>query len=349
MLTHADPGWRPDGRARYPIDTLEHAEASLAALDEAEGRYPPNRLQVIRSRISRALRRFDPNRAGVGQVARSQPLLYDRSFALDNIEIVRSGDGRTVEAYAAIFGQPYEVQDQHGHYLEEIERSAFNRTLSSGAGRTAMCLYNHGMTVHGTADALSSVPLGTPLEIRPDGRGLLTRTRYNKSALADSVLEAIRNGDIRSQSFRGRIVRSSPDRVPTVRRGGPLPTIVRHELGLTDYGPTPIPVNAAAEIVAVRSLTELKTDFAALGDDDRLELLRALGLDIPDGEDDEDYEGDASDDEDLDDEECDPEDDNEPTSADAELAAEDPPVKALRSASDISRRIRAEMIRRGMA
>src|SRR5258705_10126939 len=234
MLRHADPGWLPDGRARYPIDTPEHARASLACLEEpgTADQYPPRRQTVLRSRIRRALHRFDPNRQyeGVGQVARAGVSPWDRSFALDDIQIIRSGDGRTVEAYAAMFDQPYEVQDVHGHYMEIIDRAGFNRTLSNGAGKSAMCLYNHGMTVHGTADALSSVPLGTALEIKADGRGLLTVTRYNKSALADSVLEAIRNGDIRSQSFRGRIIRSSPDRAPMRSRGGALATITRHEL-----------------------------------------------------------------------------------------------------------------------
>lgn len=351
MLRFADPGYLPDGRARYPIDTADHARASLAALAESGSRYTPRRLHLVRSRIHRALRSFGQE---VDVVARAQMSPWGRSFLLDDIQIQRSGDGRTVEAYAACFDQPYEVHDQYGHYMESIDRAAFNRTLSNGAGKTAMCLYNHGMTVHGTPDAMASVPIGTPLEIKADGRGLLTVTRYNKSPFADEVLEAIRNGAIRSQSFRGRIIRSSPDRVPTVRRGGVLPTIVRHELGLTDYGPTPIPVNAGAEILAVRSLVELRNDFAALDDDDRLELLRTLGLDIaPDGDsDDEDYEDDdASEDEDLDEDEDfgDDPDDDTPTSADAELGAEDPPAKALRSATDIARRIRAEMIRRGMA
>lgn len=357
MLRYADPGFLPDGRARYPIDTYEHAAASLAALDNDAGRYPPRRLNLLRNRITRALTAFDPNRQGVGQVARSGQSPWDRSFALDGIQILRSGDGRTVEAYAAMFDAPYEVRDQHGHYLESIDRAAFNRTLSNGAGKSAMCLYNHGMTVHGTADALSSVPLGTPLNIQADGRGLLTVTRYNKSALADSVLEAIRNGDIRSQSFRGRIIRSSPDRVPMRSRGAGLPTIVRHELGLTDYGPTPIPVNAAAEIVAVRSLAELRDDFAALDDDDRLELLRTLGLDVaPDGDDDEGYEDDdASEDDDLE-EEDDEEDDDTPTStAEAgERRAEDPPAERSSARhsgrqEEINRRIRVAKLLRGMS
>jgi HK97 family phage prohead protease len=354
MLLFADSGWQNDGRARYPIDTPEHAAASWTSINEPSnaGRYEPRRLQVIRSRIRTALRRLEPTRSqsmeGVGSMLSRAANLFDRAFPLDDIQISRSGDGRTVEAYAACFDAPYEVHDQYGHYMEIIDRAAFNRTLSNGAGRNAMCLYNHGMTLHGTADALSSVPLGTPLEIKADNRGLLTVTRYNRSALADSVLESIRNGDIKSQSFRGRIVRSSPEHLPSRRRSAGLPTITRHELGLTDYGPTPIPVNVGAEILAVRSKQELIHDFAALDDDDRLELLRTLGID-PDGDDDEDFQEDeASEDDDEAEDLDDGEGDDTPTSDSSELGAEDPPNKALRSAADISRRIRAAMIRRGM-
>lgn len=351
MLTYADPGWRPDGRARYPIDTLDHAEASLAALDEAEGRYPPNRLQVIRSRISRALRRFDPNRAGVGQVVRSAPNLFDRSYALDNIEIVsraKGGDGRTVEAYAAMFNKPYEVHDQHGDYHEVIAPSAFDQTIKRGAVRNAVCLYNHGMNLQGQPDPMAQIPIGTPLDIRADSRGLLTVTRYDMSEYSDRILAAIDNGSIRAQSFRGRIIRSSPNQMPGRSRSGALPTVTRHELGLSDYGPTPIPVNADAEIVAVRSRQEIINDFAALRDDDRLEILRTLGLDVflDEGDDEEDEDTEASED-DLENED-DVEGDDDTSTSTPEAGSEEPPTRALRSV-DISRRIRAEMIRRGMA
>jgi HK97 family phage prohead protease len=226
-------------------------------------------------------------------------LTYDRTFSLDDIQIQRSGDGRTVEAYAAVFEQPYEVRDVHGHYNEVIDRAAFNRTLKGG-GQKAICVYNHGMSLSGQPDALASVPLGTPLEIRADGRGLLTVTRYNRSPLADSVLEAIRAGDIRSQSFRGAIYRSDPQgKVPRARPGHPLPTVRRHELGLADYGPTPIPVNASAEIMAVRSIIDLAEDLEQLDVNGRLELLRTLGVDLsthdsdPDDDALEDLDGDA--------------------------------------------------------
>lgn len=220
-------------------------------------------------------------------ILRNEPTLFDRCFALDDITISRANGGRTVEAYAAVFSKPYEVRDQHGHYMERIEPYAFDDVLRAGS-KSVQCLYNHGMTAHGTPDMIGSVPIGMPLEIRADGKGLLTVTRYNESELADAVLASIKNGEIRSQSFRGRIVRSSPNgKVPRQRPGHPLPTVVRHQLGLTDFGPTAVPVNPAAEILAVRSVTDLAHELEDLGADERLELLRTLGVDL-DGADAED-------------------------------------------------------------
>jgi HK97 family phage prohead protease len=270
---------------------------------------------------------------------------YDRTFPLDDIQIQRSGDGRTVEAYAAMFDAPYEVRDEHGHYKEVIERAAFNRTLNGGAGRQAMCLYNHGRNLEGQPDSMASIPLGNPLEIRADGRGLLTVTRYNRGPYTDQVLEAIRNGDIKAQSFRGRIVRSSPNgRVPRSRYGAPLPTVTRHELGLTDYGPTPIPVNLGAEIVAVRSVQDLITELQELDADEREELLRSLNLEQSTHDGDPDDE-EVDDEEDLDDETATP-DGSGP-------GAEDPPAERSaahsgRHQQELTRRIRVAKLTRSM-
>jgi HK97 family phage prohead protease len=202
-------------------------------------------------------------------------LTYARSWALDDIAIRSGGDGRTVEAYAAVFDTPAEIHDQHGHYMEVIGRSAFNRAISHGIARVGV-FYHHGMTLHGTPSDLGSVPIGRPLEIAPDGRGLRTVTRYNNSQLADAALEAIRNGDITGYSFRGRIIQSTPSgRVPRARDGD-LPTVTRTELGLTEYGPTPTPAYSGAGILAVRSAQTLVAEFSALADEQRDELIRLL-------------------------------------------------------------------------
>lgn len=185
--------------------------------------------------------------------ARTIAATVTRSFALDDIRRSRTGDGRTVEAYAAVFDSPSEITDRDGHYLEQIHRTAFNRTLSH-RGTAFGVFYNHGKTLYGTASDRASVPLGTPVEVRADNRGLLTVTRYNKTPLADDVLEAIDNGDIRGQSFTGRILRSTPERGPFRSRNGELTLVTRHEVGLIEYGPTPFPAYEDAEIVGRRSL-----------------------------------------------------------------------------------------------
>lgn len=269
----------------------------------------------------------------VSDASRSAPtgngleiLRYDRLWTLDDIVVRSGGDGRTVEAYAAVFDTPTEITDQHGHYMEVISRSAFNRAISHGIDRIGF-FYHHGMTLHGTPSDLGAVPLGSPVDVRADGKGLRTVSRFNKSQLADSVLEAIRSGDIRGYSFRGRIFQSTPDRVPRAPKGA-IPTVTRTELGLTEYGPTPTPYYADAGILAVRSAQQVADVLARLDEQARSELMqiiRTTSAPTPQ----------------------DPETDANATPA-MGPGAEDPPVVALRSAADIRRRIRVAEILRGM-
>ena len=196
--------------------------------------------------------------------------IIERSFPLLDLDIDRSeGDGRIVVAYAATFDQPYPVSDQWGDYDEEIDRAAFNRVIGRGIAGVQV-LFNHGLTAWGTPSERYSMPLGTPLEVRPDGRGLLTRTAYARTDLGDEVLELVRSGAIRGQSFRGPVYRSSQ---PTTRAGRKV--IRRLELGLKEYGPTPFPVNAGADMVAVRSalLNRLAAKLTPEELDDLLEVL----------------------------------------------------------------------------
>jgi HK97 family phage prohead protease len=190
------------------------------------------------------------------------PATLTRAYALDDIAVQagkvtcercgRDATGRLVDAYASVFDQPTEVQDGQGHYLEEIDRASFNRTIDHGY-RYVNVFYNHGATLHGTPSELHSVPLGHPSVIRSDGRGLLTTTHYGAHDVGERILEAIRGGDVGGHSFTARIVRSDPQRVPRVRRGGELPRVRRLELALSEYGPTPMPYYTDAQVVAVRS------------------------------------------------------------------------------------------------
>jgi len=201
--------------------------------------------------------------------------MFVRSFPLQDIAVRPGGDGRVVEAYAAVFDTPAAIKDGQGHYSEVIDRGAFNRTIANNAQRIGV-FYNHGMSLYGTPSDRFSVPIGTPEEIRADDKGLLTVTRFAKTDLADEILEVIRSGGLAGYSFTGRLIRSDPKAPPRGgygRGGGGLQTVRRYELGLSEYGPTPMPAYSQAAIVGVR---------AALRDAQLREELRELLSSTPD-------------------------------------------------------------------
>jgi HK97 family phage prohead protease len=191
----------------------------------------------------------------------SRSVEYTRSYGLEDISI-RAGDGRTVDAYAAVFDLPTPIRDQEGEYSEVIDRSAFNSALANAApsgGRERWrvgVFYNHGRTIWNTPSDLYSMPIGVPLEIRADGKGLFTRTKYLPGALGDSVLDAIREGSITGYSFSGAFTRSdvvAPRGGFRRARDGVLQLVRRIESTLREYGPTPFPAYADASIVGMRA------------------------------------------------------------------------------------------------
>lgn len=217
---------------------------------------------------------------------------FTRSFPLEDISIRSGGDGRTVDAFTAVFDVESEVHDIHGDYREVNDRAAFNKTVRDNGTRFGV-FYNHGRDIHGGASDMFSLPLGSPVEpprvetLTVDGRsitGLLTVTRYNKTDLAEQVLEGIRSQSIRGYSYSGRFVRSSPDRPRggyRADRSGVLPLVTRHEIAMREYGPTPLPVFEDAAVVGVRSLVDQVAD---LDDAQRAELVALLTRATPLGE-----------------------------------------------------------------
>lgn len=177
--------------------------------------------------------------------------LIRRWVAIDDMDIKRvNRSAREVTAYATFFGQPAEISDKYGHYFEEINRSAFNRAISHGIGRVQV-FYNHGYDLTGRPNILGAVPIATPSDIKPDGRGLLTIARYNDGEVADAVLAAWEGGQIRGQSFSGKVYQ---DREIGKRDG--LPHVERTELGLKEFGPTHSPAYDGDGLVMIRSEIE---------------------------------------------------------------------------------------------
>ena len=268
-VTYADPK-----NGKYPIDTEEHARAAWSYINMPKNasQYPMNgvTLSEVKDRIRAACKKFGIDVSDDdSKPASASRAEYVRIYPLEDIHIMRSadgGDGRTVEAYAAVFNEPAEIHDHQGHYIEVIDPSAFNRAIDhaararGGFPASVKVLWNHGRDLSGNPSDRFSMPIGVPVEdgIRVERRGLLTRTRYSETPLADEVLENIRSGAITSQSFVGGIMRSDPQLRTGDRyrpRGGELTTVRRTELGLRDYGPVLWPAYSGAEILGVRMST----------------------------------------------------------------------------------------------
>jgi phage head maturation protease len=291
----------PRSKRHFPIHDAAHVRNALARAPQSP--FGDKAMPKIKA----AAKKF-----GVGEDddnSRNDHLLdvhraYVRSFPLEDARI-RSGDGRTVEAYAAVFDVPTEIRDQDGRYNEVIDRVAFNRAISDAApqgNRSAWrvgVFYNHGRTLYGTPSERASMPVGTPLEIKADTRGLFTVTQYHRTELADEVLESIRSGSLPGYSFQGSFRRSTAvdhagrnlNRVP---RGGFRPsadgqlvTVRRMESSLREYGPTPFPAYELAEVVGMRA-EQAAVMLNNLDPQERAQLVELLRdgalLDAPDGD-----------------------------------------------------------------
>jgi HK97 family phage prohead protease len=199
-----------------------------------------------------------------------------RAYAIEDLTIRSDGDGRTVEAYAAAFEIPAEVRDQDGHYNEVLSRGSFSKTISERVLNFGV-FYNHARTLAGTPDGNLSVPIGVPVQVDQDERGVFTATRYLDNPLADSILDGIKQRAIRGQSFSGRFVKSTRSRA---QRGG-LPTIMRSEVAMKEYGPTVFPVYAEAMILGTRSVSSFLGEIAALDPEEVDRLRTMLGLATP--------------------------------------------------------------------
>lgn len=207
---------------------------------------------------------------------------FVRSFPLEHIAVRSDGLGRTVEAYAAVFASPIECDgfyyvdqdpfdDEFGPHLEQIGRTAFDKTLSE-RGLDFQVLFNHGMDIYHNPAERYSMPLGTPIELKVDTKGLWTVTRYAATPLSDEVIELINNGSIRGQSFRGQVM----DAKLTPRKSETdLDLVEFTTIALKEYGPCTFPAYPEASIEQVRA-EELLARLDTLSPKERELLIQRL-------------------------------------------------------------------------
>lgn len=175
----------------------------------------------------------------------------DRTYSLEDLHVRSDGSGRVVEAYAAAFDVRSEVMDQDGHYNEELTKTSFDRTIQH-KGLKFGVLFNHGRTIDGSPNPQATLPIGVPLEVQSDERGVFTATRYLDNPLADWVLSAVKDGAIRAQSFSGRFTKSVKS-YPDGRGRSVLPLITRQEVDMREYGPAVFAAYEQAAILGTRA------------------------------------------------------------------------------------------------
>jgi len=171
-----------------------------------------------------------------------------------------SGDGRTLEGYAAVFDTPTRIDSWEGQFDEQIARGAFNRTLSA---RKPVLQFDHGHDAR-----TGSVPIGAIEDIREDARGLFVRAQLFDNAVVEPIRQAIAGGAIDGMSFRFRV---NDDQ--WVKRKNEVDLRTIREVELFELGPVVFPAYQATT-VGVRSL------LAGLDDDQRTELVREIATEL---------------------------------------------------------------------
>src|SRR5499427_5153612 len=128
-FAYIEPGGKKDSSGRTVPRELRHFPVHDAAhVRDALARAPQSPFgEKAMPKIRAAAKKFGVEVADSSSSS-SRTSLFSRSFRLDDISI-KPGDGRTVDAYAAVFNIPTQVRDQDGEYEEVIDPAAFNRTL----------------------------------------------------------------------------------------------------------------------------------------------------------------------------------------------------------------------------
>jgi HK97 family phage prohead protease len=207
------------------------------------------------------------------------PRLVSRSVQFRATDAAdESGDGRTLEGYAAVFGQATRIDSWEGEFDEEIVRGAFRKTLRE---RTPVLQFDHGRDWR-----TGSVPIGALNELREDDEGLFVRARLFDNDVVEPIRQAIDGGAIDGMSFRFKVVRDEwrdadgkaikADELAQLLWSpgdrGPLRRTIK-EVELFELGPVVFPAYEGTS-VGVRS------PLAGLSDEDRQALIQDLAAEL---------------------------------------------------------------------
>ncbi|MDX3585972.1 HK97 family phage prohead protease [Streptomyces europaeiscabiei] len=120
-------------------------------------------------------------------------------FQLVRADGDEEGDGRTLSGYAALFGQPTEINSWEGVFTETIRKGAFKKTIRE---QTPVMQFDHGHH-----PLIGSIPIGSIADLREDDQGLYVEGRITDNWLMQPVRDAIAEKTVNGMSFRFEVVR----------------------------------------------------------------------------------------------------------------------------------------------
>lgn len=161
-----------------------------------------------------------------------------RSLEINDLDVVRSSEGRTIVARALTYNVPYEVSDDGGlsYYHETWRRGVFDKSITQRAGRIPL-LVTHDRR---------SLPIGATIGVEPDAKAFIFRAKVSNVRAGDEALELVNDGALTGISVGARILNSK-----RVQRG-----VERIEARLEELSLTPFAQMADGNVLAVRALVD---------------------------------------------------------------------------------------------
>lgn len=264
-VPYADPGFQPDKKKRYPVDTKQHTQSAWSYINQAgnAAKYTAEQLAHIKAKIKSAAAQFGidieaktANRPDFSARGRRNPLAQLRSYPAQ-FETRSLSNGKVeVIGYASTVGRAYDMRDAFGTYRESVRPGAFSKTLNEGAD--VSFLINHG------GITLARSKNGT-LTLREDAHGLLTTAQVNPNRSdARDMLTAIEDGDLTEMSFAFRVVQERWDDTYENRELIEL-NLDRGDVSVVNFGANPgtsiLATQRALASIAPATLDRMQTEL----------------------------------------------------------------------------------------
>ena len=199
VFGYIEPGGRKDASGRtvprskrhFPLHDRAHVENALARMSQSpHGEHAKKKIHAAAKRYGMGGYRSEEQS---GEYRRALPGMQTRAFDFE----AATGDGRTLEGYAAVFGTSARISDTRGDFDETIMPGAFTRSLSN---RTPVMQWEHGKDPR-----VGLVPIAAIDTIAEDTKGLHVRARLFDNPVVEPIRQAIAGGAVKGMSFRFQV------------------------------------------------------------------------------------------------------------------------------------------------